>query len=369
MKIAVIGTRGIPTKQGGVERHVEELYQRIALNHEVTVYCRNSYTPKELDSHKGIKLRHLPNVNTKHFDAITHTFLSSVDAIFRDFDIIHFHAIGPCLLSFIPKLNRKAKIVATVHALDWQRAKWTSFAINILKAGERASVTFPDLTISVSKTIQSYLKKKYDHPAVYIPNGISNPQLCDPKLINNFSLEKGNYILFLGMLEPEKNCDLLIKAFKQIKTDKKLVIAGGPNHTQNYYKELQKCADGDQRIVFTGTVTGKLLNELYSNAFIFVLPSKSEGLPVVLLEAMSYGLPVLCSDIKPNIEIVGNKDEYALTFKTNDLNCLKKQLSKMLISQNGMNKKAKSAKNYVINNYNWDTIAKKTEDVYQSLVP
>jgi len=368
LKIAVIGTRGIPANQGGVERHVEELYQRLAQKHDVTVYCRKSYSQDRPDEYKGMKLKYLPNVNTKHFDAISHTFLAAVSSIFNDYDIIHFHAIGPSSLSFIPKLKRRAKIVATVHALDWQRDKWGSFAKWTLKIGEKAAVTFPDLTISVSKEIQAYLKDKYGRDAVYIPNGINKPELKEPQEIDQFGLEKGKYVLFVGRLVPEKNCHLLIKAFKKLDTDFKLVIAGDSGHSNGYQGSLVKEAGGDKRIVFTGLATGRLLQELYTNARLFVLPSSLEGLPVVLLEALSYGLPTICSDIKPNTEVVGENGEYADLFKADNVDDLNAQL-KLMINRPSINKeRVAKAQEYILNNYDWDAVTQETNSAYDSIL-
>lgn len=368
MKIAVLGTRGIPTKQGGVERHVEELYQRLAKKHDVTVYCRNSYTSRSILKYKGIELRHLPNINSKHLDAISHTFLAAFDTIFRNFDVIHFHSIGPSLLSFIPKVKPKAKIITTVHALDWQSDKWGGFAKRALKLGERASVTFPDMTICVSKEIRDYLKEKYKCKAQHIPNGINEPVMAQASEINRFSLAKHKYILFLGRIVPEKNCHLLIKAFKSLDTDFKLVIAGDAGHTNGYYSRLVKEASDDKRIVFTGMVTGRLLHELFTNAYMFVLPSNKEGMPIVLLEALSYGLPILCSDIKPNLEIVGNNGQYATIFANGSYEELKEKLLKVLGSRNSLQQKTQKGRVNILNNYNWDAIAALTEQTYLSVL-
>ncbi len=367
MKIAVLGTRGIPTKQGGVERHVEELYQRIAKKHEVTVYCRSSYVDDDISEYKGIKLRRLPHLNTKHLDAITHTFLASIDSIFRRYDIVHFHSIGPSLLSFIPKIKRKTKIVATVHALDWQRDKWSSTAKMILKSGEKASVVFPDLTICVSKEMKSYLNKKHNKAATYIPNGINDPIFRDSSEIKKFSLEKKKYVLFLGRLVPEKNCHLLIEAFKNLDLDLTLAIAGDATHSNGYHGKLKELAGDDKRIVFTGVVGGRLLQELYSNALIYVLPSNLEGLPVTLLEAMSYKIPTLCSDIGPNLEVVGD-NKYATVFKSDDLKDLKKKLALMVSDNNGLKQKAANAQKHVINTYDWDKIADQTENSFKEIL-
>ncbi len=368
MRIAVIGTRGIPTTQGGVERHVEELYARLATKHQVTVYCRNSYTPPSLSEHRGIKLRRLPHINSKHLDAISHTFLSACDAIRRNYDIIHFHSIGPSLLSFLPKIKRRVIIVSTVHALDWKQKKWHRLAKATLKLGEKASVTFPDRTITVSKEIQAYLLEKYGRKSVNIPNGISPPIFKEPNEISKFLLKKNKYILFVGRLIPEKNCALLIEVFRNIDTDLNLVIAGSPSHTDGHYHKLIRQAKGDKRIIFTGLATDHLLQELYTNAYLFVLPSIHEGLPIALLEALSYGLPTLCSDIKPHLEVIGLRNRFATVFESNNAQDLKTNMISMIADRNAVRKKAREASTYIINTYDWDKIAQRTESTYEDLL-
>jgi len=380
MKIAVIGVKGISDARGGIERHAEELYPRLAAKgHSITVYCRPQFTPEDLTDYKGVKIKILRSMDTKHFDAISHTFASSIDSLFRDYDIIHYHAIGPALLSFIPKVKRKTKTCVTVHGLDWQREKWGRFATLSLKMGERSAAIFPDKTITVSKELKQYYTTQYPSSSVaYIPNGVNKPEKREPDLIRSkFSLSNNGYLLFAARLVPEKGCHYLIKAFKSLNSDMKLVIAGGSSHSDSYASGLKELAAGDGRIIFTGHVSGQLLQELYSNAYAYVLPSDLEGLPIALLEALSYGLPTLCSNIPPHLEVAGrngangangSNGSYSVFFKQGNIGDLANRLQYVLSEPESIRKKAELAQMQILKNYNWDEIADETEKVYASLL-
>jgi glycosyltransferase involved in cell wall biosynthesis len=373
LNIAVIGVKGVGNGSGGIERHVEELYPRLVeRGHKVTVYCRPNHTPEGLAEYKGMKIRMLPSLDSKHLDAITHTLVSSIDSLFRRYDVIHYHAIGPSLLSFIPRLRPKTMVCSTVHGLDWQREKWGRFAAFSLRLGEKCSALFPHKTITVSKDLESYYKNKYPSSSiVYIPNGVNEPLIKKPDLIfSNYTLSENRYILFAARLVPEKGCHYLIEAFKSVKTDIKLVIAGGSSHSDDYAASLKKLAEGDDRIVFTGHVTGQLLEELFSNAYMYVLPSDIEGLPIALLEALSYGLPVLCSNIPPHLEVgkANATESYCRFFSQGDVRDLSRNLESLIGDAENARCAARQAKSYVVHSYNWDKVANETVDVFRSLV-
>ncbi len=380
MKIAVIGVKGISDARGGIERHAEELYPRLAeKGHDITVYCRPQFMPHQARDYKGVNIKLLSSLDTKHFDAISHTFVSSMHSLFQDYDIIHYHAIGPALLSFIPKLRSKTKVCVTVHGLDWQREKWGGFAKRLLKAGERSAAIFPNRTITVSKELERYYKSRYPSSKVtYIPNGVNNPQEKEADLISSqFGLKKYGYLLFAARLVPEKGCHYLIDAFKSLDSKMRLVIAGGSSHSDDYADKLRDLAAGDDRITFTGHATGQLLQELYSNACAYVLPSDLEGLPIALLEALSYGLPTICSDIQPHLEVAGgnggngssgSNGSFGLFFKQGDIGDLKVKLEQMLDEPSFFREKAKFARRQVLRNYNWDEVTNMTEQVYLSLL-
>lgn len=365
MKIGVIGQKGIPSRAGGVEIHVEEVASRLADNgNDVTVYCRKSYCEEIKDTHKGINLVYIPSLNTKHLDAITYTFLASIDAVRKNYDIVHYHALGPSLLSFIPRMFGK-KVVCTVHGLDWKREKWGKIAKKALKLGELATAKFPHKTISVSESINRYYNETYKNDTVYIPNGVDDKQFVEAKeIIENYSINKGEYILFLARLVPEKGVHYLIDAFNQIDTDKKLVIAGGSSHTDDYVSMLKEKTKSNPNIIMTGFVKGRILDELFSNAYMYILPSEIEGLPISLLEAMSYGQCCLVSDIEENMDVI---KEFGYSFKNKDVSSLKNQLQDLLNNPDKVNKVRNVVKDYVKEEYNWDIVANKTEEVYELL--
>jgi len=363
MKIAVLGTKGIPATWGGIERHVEELATRfVKMGHEVTVYCRPYYTTTTDEFYNGVRLKKLPTIRSKNYDAITHTFLATLHLLRREYDIVHYHAIGPATLSIIPRLFGK-KTVATVHGLDWQREKWGRRARTYLKLGERAAVHFPHATIAVSRFLKEYLEAKYHRPVNYIPSAVSDPVSLPPSAIRSYGLEGGDYILFVARLVPEKGCHFLIDAFNRIRTDKRLVIAGGSSHSDDYVKRLQ--ASAGENVIFTGYVYGDELHELYSNAYCYVHPSTMEGLPITLLEAISYGRCIVASDIPPNMEVV--KDN-GMIFENKNVDDLVRALKMVLDNPSLAADLGRRAQAMGVTDYSYDGIAAKTIRLYQAVV-
>lgn len=261
---------------------------------------------------------------------------------------------------WIPKLFRK-RVVVTIHGLDWQRSKWGGFASKYIKFGEKMAAKFADEIIVLSKGVQKYFKDTYNRETRLIPNGINKVENRDPEIIKEkYGLDKENYILFLARIVPEKGLDYLIDAYKQINTDMKLVIAGGASHTNDYYKSIQEKIKDGNRIIMTGFVSGQELEELYSNCYLYVLPSDVEGMPISLLEAMSYGRNCLVSNIPENIDVVKDK---AISFEKSNVDDLKQKLKESL---NGNNRKdTQEIKDYILNRYNWDDIVEQTEILYK----
>jgi len=367
MKIVFIGQKGIPATYGGVEKHVEDLATRLVRDgHEVLVYARKNYTSDKLKSYKGVELISLPGIATKHLDAISHTFLACLDVIFRQkADVVHFHSIGPSLLSWMIKIFKpNARLVATFHSQCYNHQKWGGFAKFSLQLGERMICSVPDATVAVSKSLTDYATKKYGKKIFYIPNGVESATLRDVDLIKKWGLEKNEYIITVSRLVRHKGIQYLLEAYKQLGTDKKLVIVGDGAFTDDYVQELKKIAEDNPNIIFTGNQSGEILQELYSNAFLFVQPSESEGLSIALLEAMSYGLPVLVSDILENVEIVngvgfvfGNKNVADLTLKLKAI----LMMDDIVLQEN----KAK-LKELVAKNYNWNDIVREIETLYKA---
>lgn len=370
LRIAMLGHKRIPSREGGVEIVVEELSTRMAaLGHSVTCFNRKGHhvsgerfdTKKDLSFYKGVKIKSVFTINKAGLAAMSSSFFAALRAAFGRYDIVHFHAEGPCAMIWLPKLFGK-KCIATVHGLDHKRAKWGKFASSYIKFGEKCAVRFADEIIVLSRNIENYFLENYGRKTVFIPNGVSSPDLYEAKEIKEkFALKKDDYILFLGRLVPEKGIKYLIDAFKVVKTDKKLVIAGGSSDTDDFESEIKAAAKGDSRIIFTGFVEGRTLSELYSNAYIYTLPSDLEGMPLSLLEAMSYGNCVLTSSIPECAEVVEDK---AVIFEKGNKKDLKEKLQ-LLCDKNETVKMYKSqAADFILNKYNWDEVVANTLNIY-----
>lgn len=364
MKVYFIGQKGMPAKSGGVERHVEELATRLVkVGHEVYVYTRPSYTDHKSKEYKGVRLISLPSIATKHLDAITHTFLACLDISRRDADIIHFHSIGPSSLIWLVKLLKPGvPVISTFHTRCYFHKKWGIIARLYLKLGELIACLFADKTISVSCSLKEYAKKRYGAETEYIPNGVSLSKGIAAKEIIKWGLKEGNYILAVSRLVRHKGLGYLIKAYKQIKTGKKLVIVGGGSFTDGYVKELKELAVGNKNIIFTGAQHGRALAELFSNAYLFVQPSESEGLSIALLEAMSYKRPTLVSNIPENLEAIGNA---GFNFKNKSFVSLRNRLNYVLKNKRLAKEKALVGYERVKEFYNWNNIIREIVKVYE----
>jgi glycosyltransferase involved in cell wall biosynthesis len=361
-RVAFVGSRGIPATWGGVEQYVEAISTRlVARGYQATVYCRPYYMTTQEPFH-GVRLRALPTIPTKHLDAIVHTALATAHVILQDDDIVHYQAIGPSLLSLIPRFFGKHTVV-TVQGLDWQRAKWGRLARRFLQLGEWASATFPNQTIVVSEALQQHYHQRYGRAAIFIPNGAEPPNRRPPKAIRAWGLEKDGYVLFVGRLVPEKGCHYLVEAFRRVETNKKLVIAGGTSHSDDYVARLQNMR-GAERVVFTGYVYDDTLAELYTNAYLYVLPSEIEGRAITLLEALSYGNCVLVSDIPENVEVV---QACAHTFHSGDVDDLARQLQRLLDDPVLVETSRKQVQARMATRISWDWVVDETEAVYRSL--
>lgn len=373
MKIAMIGQKGIPAHIGGIERHVEELSVRLAcMGNDVTVYTRPSYTPKRRATYRGVHLVSLPSIHTKNFDAITHSLIASIHAIFISRpDVIHYHGVGPSLLAFLPRLFRpRAKVICTIHCLDRYHQKWGILARWFLWMGEWAALLFAHETIAVSKTIRSYCKRIYKREAVYIPNGVSTQERRKGSVsaLKRFNLERSGYILTVSRLIRHKGIHTLIEAYKGMATAKKLVIVGGGFHTDSYVDECKALSGDDPRIIMTGPLYGRMLAELFRHAAFFVLPSESEGLPITLLEAASYAQCPLVSNIPENLEVLnGAPEPIGRTFRKRNIKDLRKQLGIMVRMPQTAKAYGKRAQAFVRRAYNWTSIAKDTEGIYSRI--
>ena len=372
MKIAFIGQKGIPAKFGGVEKHVEELAAQMAKQgHQVFAYVRNNYTDKKLKEYRGVKLVHLSGISTKHLDAISHTFLATLHSLFQNYNIIHYQAIGPSSLSWIIKLlKRKTVLVSTFHCQDYYHQKWGWLARKYLHFSEYISCKIPDGVIAVSKTLHEHALKKYGVSAALIPNGSKANINLGSEALAKWNLKEKKYILFVGRLIKHKGVHYLIEAFKQMEdTSKvannfKLVIVGDGFHTDDYVKYLKTISEKRNNIIFTGNQTGKILDQLFSHAYLFVQPSESEGLSIALLEAMGYGIAPLVSDIEENLEATGKA---RFSFETKNIQDLKSRLAYLLNRENEVEMMGGKAKKRAEEKFSWESIARKTAQVYREL--
>lgn len=371
MKIAMIGHKRIPSREGGVEIVVDKLStQLVKRGHTVVAYNRKGHhvSGREFESgssrkeYNGIRLKTVFTFENSKLNAIVYSVLAAIRASFSRFDVIHFHAEGPASMCFLPKLFGK-RVVVTIHGLDWQRSKWGGFATKFLKFGEKTAAKYADEIIVLSKNVQQYFLDTYGRKTVYIPNGIEKPEIKDDSLIKEkFGIEKDGYILFLGRLVPEKGVHYLIDAYKKTYTQKQLVIAGGSSHTSEYMQGLKEQAKDDNRIIFTDFVQGEMLEELYSNAYIYCLPSDLEGMPLSLLEAMSYGNCCLTSDIPECTEVCG---DYAVSFKKSDVDDLHVKLQMLLEDSRNVEKYKQNSADYICGKFSWDDIVTQTLKLYK----
>ena len=361
MKIAVIGVKGLPARQGGIEHYCEALYPRIVKQgHSIDLFARSSYIKKPWFSvyeHEGMRIICLPSLPLRGLDAFINSFLAALLASGKDYDIIHFNALGPALFSIIPRIISSAKIIVTCHGLDWQRAKWGKLSSKIISLGEKTAAIYAHEIVVVSKTLKTYFAKTYHIRPIYIPNGPGTYAQSDPNLgsVKSSGLTPGKYLLFLGRLVPEKRPDFIIQAFQILKdTGWKLAIAGGDSDTTAYIAKLRQLAEGNPNIVFTGELEGSSLAEIVKGAGLFVSASNLEGLPLAMLEAMREGIPVMASDIAPHQQLLEN--DRGLLFKSVSVLSCAQAMEQGMLNPGKLAVMAQKAQAHVEANYDWSKI-------------
>ena len=361
MKIAFIGQKGIPTKNGGVDRHVENLaIFLVRKGADVSVYNRNGYLPEKINEWKGIKLIHLPFINNKNLAAITHGFLATIDAIKNKVDVIHYHGIGPALLAWIPRVFApNIKVITTLHSFDYGNDKWSGFAKFMLRLGEGSMCKYSHEVIVLTDIMHDYLLQRYGRESIVIPNGADITKNYQTNYLLPFGLEPKKYIISVSRLIRLKGIQYLIEAYKKLdKNEIKLVIVGDGD----YYTELEKLAEDNKNIIFTGNQNGESLDQLYSNAKLFIQSSEMEGLSISLLEAMAHGLPCLVSEIAANQH--ASRDT-AIYFTSKNSQNLKNKLNYALNNEAEMEMLGNKSKERAEKVFNWEKISGDILELYK----
>lgn len=360
LKIAMLGHKRIPGREGGIEVVVEELSTRMVQKGcEVTVYNRHKKGCKCPKQFRGVRLIDVPTIERKSTDAVVYSFLASIRVLFGKYDIIHYHAIGPSAFLIIPHLLHK-KIIVTVHGLNYKTPKWKGFGAKFIRFGEKVTAKYADKIIVLSSEQKKYFKKKYNRDTVYIPNGtiVESIEEAD-EIKGKYGLSKNNYLLYLSRVVPGKGLEYLLDAYKDVPGDLPLIIAGGTEYVPEFRTMIEEKAARDARVKLIGFVEGKTLRELYSNAKLFVFPSEAEGMPMCLLEALSFNCSCLVSDIPENLEVGG---DYVTSFRSKDTEDLRKKLKDCLFNSNQFKP---GSRDYIMKKYDWDSVVDKTLMCYK----
>lgn len=371
MKIAVIGAKGLPPEQGGIEHHCAEIYPRmVEQGHSVDLFARSFYTNMPAWSrhdYKGVQVTSLPCPKGGGADVIVSSALGSMLTAGK-YDVIHFHALGPALFSWVPRMISPAKIVVTCHGLDWQRAKWGKFAKLSILLGEQFAASCAHEIVVVSEALRPYFLKTYGRDSTYIPNAPATYAKSDPTFTwgTSLGLEQGRYLVFLGRLVPEKCPDLLIQAFQALQPQGwKLVLVGGDDAPE-FKERLLSLADNNPNILFTGQLLRDRLAEIVRGAGMCVMPSNIEGLPMAMLEAMAEGVPIIASNIPPHQQLLG--ENRGVLFRKGDLKGCIQKLEWAISHMDALKPIAERAKSYVKSTFNWDHITTQFLDLYEASV-
>lgn len=366
----MIGVRGVPANYSGIEAAVEELGSRlVARGNDVTVFCMHHWYEEKRETHKGMRLAYVKTVPSKNLEMIVYAARATVAALSQDFDLIHFHAIGPATMVVLPWLLKRRTVV-TVHALDWRNEKWSLPAQVYLRLGEYLSARLPTRTIAVSKTLRAHFAARHKRTLDYIPNGVSLLSVDgdgDGDVLARLGLTPGRYIIFVGRLTRPKQVHTLVEAFCQVKTPMRLCIVGGEKDIT--VAELAAFTRGDPRVVFAGPIYGDDQARLLKSAYLYVLPSILEGLPISLMEGMAYGNAVLVSDIAENLEVIRNGDAlHGIAFRAGDVDDLRARLQQAVNDPSLVARLREPARDWVLKSYDWDRIAEDTARLYASAV-
>ena len=362
MRIAILGTRGIPANYGGFETFAEELSTRlVARGHEVTVYCRSHYVSKEITEYQGVKLRVFPTIKHKYLDTVTHTLLSILNAVSKRFDAVLI--CNAANAPFIPILVWTGTPVAiNVDGLERKRKKWNWLGRLYYRLGEKCSIWFATELVTDARAIQDYYQVQYGANSTMIAYGAEVKREYDTEAIKNFGVKLQNYFLYVSRLEPENNAAMVIEAFRQVRTDLKLLIVGDAPYAQSYKRHLKQLASTDSRIIFIGAVFGETYKALQQNAFAYIHATEVGGTHPALIEAMGFGNCVLTYASVENLEVVGN---YGLTYY--DTNDLAEKMQNLINNQELVGQFRNLAQDYVSKNYNWEDVTDQYEQLFMQM--
>lgn len=363
----MIGLRGIPATYGGVERAVEELAAHlVGRGHEVTVYGRSAYSERSRTEYRGVLIKRLPQINTKHLEAASHTALALLHALVRRrFDVIHLHATGPGAMAPVARFAG-VPVVVTIQGLDWRREKWGRGARTLLRMASRLAVAAPDRAVVVSRELERYYRDELGTATTYIPNGVQPERPpVEPVMLD---LEPDSFVLFLGRLVPEKHVHTLIRAYRRVEGSRQLVIAGPGTHSPEYVAELEQLAAKDDRVQMLGPRYGSEKTWLLHNALAFVQPSSIEGLPIALLEALAAGCFPVVSSIPENLEpVTADGTRFGLSFPVGDEAALARAIQ-TAIDDPAREKTGERLAAHVRREYDWGSIAARTEAIYRDIL-
>ncbi len=362
MKIAMLGVKSVPAI-GGIANYAEEIGARLVQRgHEVTVYCRPQYMQSEGD-YRGMRRVVTRGIQGKHLDALTHTATAGLHASRRDFDVVHIHGSAPGVLAAIPRILGRQRVLITIHGLDWRGAKWGRAASALMRGAGRAAVSFADRLVAVSECVEQEYARHFGCAVSTVPTGVAFPEPVEAREILDAGLEPGRFIFCASRLMPEKGVHYLVDAFEQLDTDMKLAIAGNAPYDDGYTRRLLSRAS--DRVSFLGFVQGRMLAELYSNAYVYVQPSELEGMSMAVLEALSYGRCVLASDIPQNQEALG---PCGCMFPCGDVPELRRALERLISRPELVAGQSSVAREYIRTRRNWDTTVDRYEQIYDDMV-
>jgi glycosyltransferase involved in cell wall biosynthesis len=366
MKIALLGTRGIPASYSGFETCVEQMGQRLVQRgHQVTVYCRSHHIRYSEKTYKGCELVKLATFQNKYLDTLVHSFLSSLHAMFRSFDIALYFIAGNSPVTWIPRIVG-TRTILNVDGLDWKREKWPVLAKKYIQFAEYLATALPNSYVTDSRVVKEYYSKRFGDDPVYIPYGSEVEILPAGETLKLYHLEPRKYLLFVGRLVPENCAHHLVEAFRTIDSDLKCVIVGDAPYADEYKKWLKSLAGDDPRFVFTGYVFGKGYNELSSHAYAFIETSGVGGTHPALLEAMAFGNCVIVNNTPENLETMGDSG-FAYDGKAGATH-LREVLAKLLADKHLVEESRDKAQQRALSVYSWETVVDAYEKLFYELL-